>query len=174
MTVTYSVNGPTVKVGGLTMKIKIISIVLLLSFVLMGCGNNKLNLEGATRIEVYDWENIELVDNIEDVTFIENLITKLDKANGEKISDTADIARLPYKVHFKNKEETIMELGFDQTKDESHFMDYENNIRYIVDSTLPNVPLTSASPKTKEEIEEENKKELELEKQHQEGQKDKE
>lgn len=156
------------------MKIKMISLALLIMFVLMGCVHNKLDLEGATKIDIYNWENKDLIHTIEDASFIENLVTKLNKANGEKISDTADIAMLPYKVHFKNKEETILELGFDQTKDEAHFMDYENSIRYMVDITLPNVPLTTASPKTKEEIEEENKKELELEKQNQEEQKDKE
>lgn len=137
----------------------------------MGCGNNNLDLEGATRIEIYDWENKDLIHTIEDASFIEGLVTKLNKANGEKISDTADIAMLPYKVHLTNKEDTVLVLGFDQTEDESHFMDYENSIRYIVDITLPNVPLTTATPKTKEEIEEENKKELELKKQNQEEQK---
>lgn len=136
MTVTYSLNGPTIKVGGLMMKIKIISMLLLLSFVLMGCGNNNLDLEGATKIEVYDWENKDLIHTMEDASSIEDLVTKLNKANGEKIHDTADIAMLPYKVHFKNKEETILELGFDQKKDEAHFMDYENTVRYVV-KTLP-------------------------------------
>ncbi|WP_226679976.1 hypothetical protein [Sutcliffiella horikoshii] len=154
------------------MKIKIISMVLLLSFVLMGCGNNNLNLEGATRIEVYDWENKSLIHTMEDTSSIDDLVTKLNKADGEKISDTADIAMLPYKIQFKNKEDTILELGFDQTEDESHYMDYENSVRYIVDITVPNVPLSTASPKTKEEIDEENKKELELKKQNQEKQKD--
>lgn len=137
----------------------------------MGCGNNNLDLEGATRIEIYDWENKDLIHTIEDASFIKDLVTKLNKANGEKISDTADIAMLPYKVHLTNKEDTVLVLGFDQTEDESHFMDYENSIRYIVDITLPNVPLTTATPKTKEEIEVENKKELELKKQNQEEQK---
>lgn len=149
------------------MKIKMISLALLITFVLMGCGNNKLDLEAVTKIEIYDWENKDLIHTIEDASFIEDLVTKLNKAKGEKISDTADIAMLPYKVHFTNKEDTGLVLGFDQTEDESHFMDYENSIRYIVDITLPNVPLTTISPKSKEEIDEENKKELELEKQHQ-------
>ncbi|ART77156.1 hypothetical protein B4U37_14350 [Sutcliffiella horikoshii] len=153
------------------MRMKMISVLLLITFVTMGCGNNNLDLEGATRIEIYDWENKDLIHTIEDASFIEGLVTKLNKANGEKISDTADIAMLPYKVHLTNKEDTVLVLGFDQTEDESHFMDYENSIRYIVDITLPNVPLTTATPKTKEEIEEENKKELELKKQNQEEQK---
>ncbi|WP_010194786.1 hypothetical protein [Bacillus sp. m3-13] len=153
------------------MKIKMISVLLLITFVTMGCGNNKLVLEGVTKIEVYDWENKDLIHTIEDASFIDDLVTKLNKAKGEKISDTADIAMLPYKVHLTNKEDTVLVLGFDQTEDESHFMDYENSIRYIVDITLPNVPLTTATPKTKEEIEEENKKELELKKQNQEEQK---
>ncbi|MGD6774669.1 hypothetical protein [Sutcliffiella horikoshii] len=149
------------------MRIKMISVLLLITFVTMGCGNNNLDLEGATKIEVYDWENKDLIHTIEDASFIDDLVTKLNKAKGEKISDTADIAMLPYKVHLTNKEDTVLVLGFDQTEDESHFMDYENSIRYIVDITLPNVPLTTISPKSKEEIDEENKKELELEKQHQ-------
>lgn len=92
------------------MKRKMISLALLITFVLTGCGNNKLDLEGATKIEIYNWENKDLIHSIEDATFIEGLVTRLNKANGEKISDTADIAMLPYKVHFKNQEETILEL----------------------------------------------------------------
>lgn len=155
------------------MKIKIVSLVLLISFVLIGCQNNKLNLEGITNIEVYNWENKELVKIIDDASFIENLVTELNKANGEEISDTADIAILPYEIVFKNKEQTIIELGFDQTENEAHFMDYENSIRYTLDITLPNIPLATTSPMTIEEIEEANKKEKELEKQYQEEQKDK-
>ncbi|MGD6831238.1 hypothetical protein ACQCT5_03685 [Sutcliffiella halmapala] len=155
------------------MKIKIVSLVLLISFVLIVCQNNKLNLEGITNIEVYNWENKELVKIIDDASFIENFVTELNKANGEEISDTADIAILPYEIIFKNKEQTIIELGFDQTENEAHFMDYENSIRYTLDITLPNIPLATTSPMTKEEIEEANKKEKELEEQYQEEHKDK-
>ncbi|WNF38885.1 hypothetical protein RJD24_10880 [Bacillaceae bacterium IKA-2] len=155
------------------MKIKMVYLALLISFVLIGCQNNKLNLEGITHIEVYNWQSKELLKTIDDASFIENLVTNLNKANGEEISDTADIAILPYEIVFKNKEQTIMELGFDQIENKSHFMDYENSIRYTLDITLPNIPLATTSPMTKEEIEEGNKKEKELEKQYQEAQKDK-
>lgn len=150
------------------MKIKIVSLILLISFVLIGCQTNKLDLEGITNIEVYNWQNKELVKNIDDASFIENLVTKLNKANGEEISDTADIGILPYEIVFKNKEQTIMELGFGQTEGEAHFMDYENSISYTLDITLPNIPLATTSPITKEEIEEGNKKEKELEEEYQE------
>ncbi|WP_404428613.1 hypothetical protein [Sutcliffiella horikoshii] len=92
------------------MKIKMISLALLIMFVLIGCVPNKLDLEGATKIDIYNWENKDLIHTIEDASFIENLVTKLNKANGEKISDTADIAMLPYKIHFKNKEGTILRI----------------------------------------------------------------
>ncbi|MFS0673453.1 hypothetical protein AB1K81_09630 [Ornithinibacillus sp. 179-J 7C1 HS] len=62
-----------------------------------------------------------------------------------------------------------MELGFDQTKDIAHFMDYENSTRYTVDVTLPNIPRIKTTPMTKEEIKE-GKKEQELEEQYQEEQ----
>lgn len=147
------------------MKIRMVYLVLLISLVLIACQNKELNSEGITNIEVYNWQNKELVKTIEDTSFIENLVTKLNKANGEEISDTADIAILPYEIVFKNKEQTIMELGFDQTLDEAHFMDYENSIRYTLDITLPNIPLAITSPMTKEEMKQGNKSEKELEEQ---------
>lgn len=57
---------------------------------LTGCENTKLNLEGVTKIEVYDWQNNELIKTIEDSAFIEVLVAKLNQATGEIMSDTAD------------------------------------------------------------------------------------
>ncbi|WP_226669650.1 hypothetical protein [Metabacillus litoralis] len=120
------------------MKIKHVSMLFLLIFVMVGCQTNSLNLdEDVTKVEVYNWQNEELIKTFEDTSFIESLINNLNNANVEKMSDTFDIEVPPYQITFKNKEEIVMELGLYQTEIKAHFMDIDKEIMYIVDTPIP-------------------------------------
>ncbi|MEH7442974.1 hypothetical protein V7201_11770, partial [Bacillus sp. JJ1122] len=79
--------------------IKFFSVFLIIFFVLIGCENNNLNLEeGVTKVEVYNWKDNVLIKTFEDASFIKKIVTKLNNANGKKISDTADVSAPEYKV----------------------------------------------------------------------------
>lgn len=118
--------------------------------------------EEITRIEVYTRENKEPIKIFDNASFIEKLMTKLNNATAEKISDTSEIAIPPYKVKFKNKEKSLIELGFHQTENGAYYLDSDNQVRYTINMPLPDVPLETNSM-TEEEIEKLNKKERKLE-----------
>ncbi|SET47505.1 hypothetical protein SAMN05216389_11242 [Oceanobacillus limi] len=94
-------------------KIKVLSVCLLLSIILIGCQNiNNLNLnEDITHIEVYEWNSEKLMDTIEDQVFIEELTSELDNA---KTHSTANIdwAMPDYQLLFKDDNEVLYEIGY--------------------------------------------------------------
>ncbi|WP_181347581.1 hypothetical protein [Thalassobacillus sp. CUG 92003] len=63
-------------------KLTLAAILLLFSFLLIGCQNSNLNLgdDTVTRIDVYEWKSGELVATIDDTVFIEELVKELDRA----------------------------------------------------------------------------------------------
>jgi hypothetical protein len=94
------------------LKIKSISVILLLAVILIGCQNNNLNLSNdVTRIQVYEWDSEKLIATINDKDFIEALIKELDNA---KTHSTANIDwSLPnYKLLFKHDSEVLYEIGY--------------------------------------------------------------
>ncbi|MFZ3590109.1 hypothetical protein ACOI1C_12710 [Bacillus sp. DJP31] len=119
------------------MRIKLILLLFLFSIVLIGCQSNSLNLnEDVTKVEVYNWEDKKQIKSFEDTSLINSLVTKLNKAHGEKMSDTSDIAAPTYKIIFKNKEETMMRLGLSQSESEAYFTELDSEIMYIIDLAL--------------------------------------
>ncbi|MFS0673582.1 hypothetical protein [Ornithinibacillus sp. 179-J 7C1 HS] len=100
-------------------KIKLIYILLLFSFVLMGCQNNNLNLsDDVTSIEVYEWDSKEQVATIDDKGFIEELVKDLDNARTHSTANI-DWAMPDYKLLFKHDSEVLFEIGY--CKDEQNF-----------------------------------------------------
>lgn len=93
-------------------KIKSISIILLLSLILIGCQNNNLNLtDEVTSIEVYEWDDENLIDTIVDKEFIEELVNKLEIARTHSTA-TIDWAGPDYKLLFKHNNEVMYEIGY--------------------------------------------------------------
>ncbi|SFM07086.1 hypothetical protein SAMN04487943_107113 [Gracilibacillus orientalis] len=84
----------------------------MVSFVLLGCQNNNLNLnQDVTNIGVYERDSDEQIATIDDKEFIEELVNSLDNA---KTGSTANMNfELPdYDLHFNNDEETLFKIGY--------------------------------------------------------------
>ncbi|SHG88552.1 hypothetical protein [Ornithinibacillus halophilus] len=100
-------------------EIKLIFILLLFSFVLIGCQNNNLNLsDDITSIEVYEWGSEELLATIDDKGFIKELVKDLDNARTHSTANL-DWAMPDYKLLFKHDTEVLFEIGY--CKEEQNF-----------------------------------------------------
>ena len=101
------------------LKIKLVSVIILFCFILIGCQNddqnlnkNNLNLSAdVTSIDVYEWNGEERIETIDDLKFIEELVKELDDA---KTHSTAHIdwALPDYKLLFKHDNEVLYEIGY--------------------------------------------------------------
>jgi hypothetical protein len=123
------------------LKFKSISVLLLLSFVLIGCQNNNFNLkQNVTNIEVYDWDTKELITTTSDKEFIEELVNKLNNANTGSTANM-DFRSPDYKLLFKNDEETVYEIGYyNQVMNLSvngRYLDFSEDVMYGVELPLP-------------------------------------
>ncbi|GAA0497779.1 hypothetical protein GCM10008986_25990 [Salinibacillus aidingensis] len=123
-------------------KIKLISILLLFSLVLIGCQKSNLNLsDDVTSIEVYEWGSEEMVTTIDEKEFIEELVKELDSA---KTASTAsmDLALPDYDLHFNNNDgETLFTMGYYKKvmnlDVEGRYIDFSEDIMYNVELELP-------------------------------------
>ncbi|MYL35658.1 hypothetical protein GLW05_18945 [Pontibacillus yanchengensis] len=122
-------------------KAKLISVLLLLPFILIGCQNNNLNLsKDVSNIEVYKWNSEELVVTIDDKEFIDELVKELDNA---KTGSTAnmDFESPDFELHFKNENETLLEIGYYKKvmnlDVEGRYWDYSEDTMYNVELQLP-------------------------------------
>ncbi|WP_142752161.1 hypothetical protein [Neobacillus piezotolerans] len=95
------------------MKIKLGSLILIFSLVLIGCQNKNLNLgKSVTEIKVVTWgETEEFVTSIKDEEFIRELIDKLNKAKTVTTAN-ADMEMPDFKLYFKHNKEVIYEIGY--------------------------------------------------------------
>ncbi|MYL54940.1 hypothetical protein GLW08_16520 [Pontibacillus yanchengensis] len=122
-------------------KAKLISVLLLLPFILIGCQNNNLHLsKDVSNIEVYKWNSEELVVTIDDKEFIDELVKELDNA---KTGSTAnmDFESPDFELHFKNENETLLEIGYYKKvmnlDVEGRYWDYSEDTMYNVELQLP-------------------------------------
>ena len=120
---------------------KVISVILLLSLILIGCQNNNLNLTNdVTSIEVYEWDSEKLIDTIDDKEFIEELVKELDNARTHS-TENIDWAMQDYKLLFKHNGEVLFEIGY--CKDIQNFGNgaegryWEFDKHYEVSTKLP-------------------------------------
>lgn len=94
------------------LKAQSIVVILLLAFFLSGCqANNVTPFTDATSIEVYDWNNEELIATIEDQDFIKDLEEALDQAETYG-TDAIDWAGPDYRLVFKNENKVLHEIGY--------------------------------------------------------------
>ncbi|MEH7382630.1 hypothetical protein V7138_19355 [Bacillus sp. JJ1533] len=122
-------------------KIKLVSVLLLFSFFLIGCQNNTLSLSDDVKsIEVYEWGSDELVTTIDEKEFIEELVKELVNA---RTSSTAsmDFESPDYEVHFNNDGETLFKMGYYKKvmnlDVEGLYWDFSEDIMYNVELQLP-------------------------------------
>lgn len=123
-------------------KIKLISILLLFSFVLIGCQKSNLNLsDDVTSIEVYEWGSEELIATIDEKEFIEELVKKLDSARTASTA-SMDFESPDFDLHFNNNYgETLFKLGYYKKvmnlDVEGRYIDFSEDIVYNVELELP-------------------------------------
>lgn len=118
-----------------------VSVFILLSFVLIGCQNNNLNTEEQiTSIEISYWDKGEKIATFENEAFINKLIKALDNANTSSTANM-DFDTPDYKLIFKNKKDTLFELGyFRQVMNlnvEGRYWDVSKDEMYDVKLKLP-------------------------------------
>ena len=123
-------------------KIKLISILLLFSFVLIGCQKSNLNLsDDVTSIEVYEGGSEELIATIDEKEFIEELVKKLDSARTASTA-SMDFESPDFDLHFNNNYgETLFKLGYYKKvmnlDVEGRYIDFSEDIVYNVELELP-------------------------------------
>ncbi|RPF50254.1 DUF5301 domain-containing protein [Aquisalibacillus elongatus] len=122
-------------------KTKLVFVLLLFSFILIGCQNNNLNLsDDVTSIEVYEWESQDLVATIEDKEFIEELVNELDRARTASTA-SMDFDSPDYEVHFNHNEETLFKMGYYKKvmnlEVEGRYWDFGEDRLYNVELQLP-------------------------------------
>ncbi|GGM41342.1 hypothetical protein GCM10011351_29390 [Paraliobacillus quinghaiensis] len=122
-------------------KIKSLFVVLLLSFILIGCQNNNLNLsEDVSSIEVYEWSSEELMATIDDKEFINELVKELDNAKTGTTSNM-DFESPDFRLHFKSGNETLFEMGYYKKvinlDVEGRYWDFSEDIMYNSELQLP-------------------------------------
>lgn len=94
------------------LKIRSLSVVLLLAVFLGGCQNNHVTaLKDATSIDVYRWNSETLVATIEDQEFIESLEDELDGAETQG-TETIDWEGPNYRLIFKAGDNVLHEIGY--------------------------------------------------------------
>jgi hypothetical protein len=127
--------------GSLLLKIKTVSVLLLFSFVLIGCQNNNLNLsDDVTSIEVYEWVSDDKIATITDEAFMTELVKFLNKANYDNTSNK-DFRSPDYKVNLLNNSKTIYTLGYynnvmDLGSVEGRYLDLNEALFYDVELKL--------------------------------------
>lgn len=123
-------------------KVKGITFLCLLSFILIGCQENNLKIkEDVTSVEVHACcKDKERLTEITDQSFINDLVTKLEHAD---TGTTAIPYFLPpeYKLYFKADDATVYQMGyFAEVGDlnlEGRYWDFNNDRMYGVDDELP-------------------------------------
>ncbi|WP_188208073.1 hypothetical protein [Alkalibacillus aidingensis] len=116
--------------------------MLFMLLVLFGCEKNNLELgQVVTSIEVYKWDNEELVTTISDDEFIDELIHKLNHADSITTANL-DFMLPDYVIYLKHDEETLYELGYYMrtlklSGIDGKYLDFEADLFYDVDLALP-------------------------------------
>ncbi|EDL66679.1 hypothetical protein [Bacillus sp. SG-1] len=94
------------------LRIKTISIPLILTLILIGCQDSNLNLNNdVTVIHVYKWDTEELIATIDDEEIIEDLVKELDNASTHS-TETIDWQLPDYKLLLKQDSEVLYEIGY--------------------------------------------------------------
>lgn len=124
--------------------VKLFVVILLAAYFLSACQTQGAQTQevskedppfsdSITSIEIYGFQNGELVSKIEDKKFIKKLIGELNEAE-TAYTGTMDFEDPDYRLRFQQDEKTVFQLGYFKEMMElgvnGHYLDYENEYLY--------------------------------------------
>lgn len=124
--------------------VKLFVVILLAAYFLSACQTQDAQTQevseedppfsdSITSIEIYGFQNGELVSKIEDKEFIKKLIGELNEAKAA-YTGTMDFEDPDYRLRFQQDEKTVFQLGYFKEMMElgvnGHYLDYENEYLY--------------------------------------------
>lgn len=124
--------------------VKLFVVILLAAYFLSACQTQDVQTQevseedppfsdSITSIEIYGFQNGELVSKIEDKEFIKKLIGELNEAEAA-YTGTMDFEDPDYRLRFQQDEKTVFQLGYFKEMMElgvnGHYLDYENEYLY--------------------------------------------
>ncbi|MFD1019537.1 hypothetical protein ACFQ2J_10175 [Thalassobacillus hwangdonensis] len=86
---------------------------------------------------IYEWGSNKQIKAIDDPKTIDNLVSELNAARAESVSDTGDIASPDYRILFMNGEDSLKELGYYSSEAEDRYIDVKKEMLYVIDYSLP-------------------------------------